>query len=84
MYFKYRNTLHTPQKYKKNVEIKNIPYFLPVVYVFCSIGKILHVMGNTLHTPQKYKKNVEIKNIPYFLPVVYVFCSIGKILHVMG
>ena len=32
MYFKYRNTLHTPQKMQKIDEIKNIPYFLPVVY----------------------------------------------------
>ena len=33
MYFKYRNTLHTPQKCKKVAEIKNIPYFLPVVNI---------------------------------------------------
>ena len=33
MYFKYRNTLHTPQKMQKIAEIKNIPYFLPVVYL---------------------------------------------------
>ena len=33
MYFKHRNTLHTPQKYKKIAVIKYIPYFLPVVYI---------------------------------------------------
>ena len=32
MYFKYRNTLHTPQKMQIIVEMQNIPYFLPVVY----------------------------------------------------
>ena len=31
MYFKYKNTLHTPQKMQKINEVQNIPYFLPVV-----------------------------------------------------
>ena len=33
MYFKYRNNLHTPTKIQKIAEMKNIPYFLPVVYI---------------------------------------------------
>ena len=45
MHLTHRNTLHTPQKMQIFAEIKNIPYFLPVMYMYlwCQYREVVYI-----------------------------------------
>ena len=59
MYFKYRNTLHTPQKCKKIAVMKNILYFLPVVYVYVSTLLLFNTQIRSLDKTLRYSTSYE-------------------------
>ena len=68
--FQTQKHMHTRQKYKKIAEIKNIPYFLPVVYKF------------TLHIVQNMAEPVESFMVMY-VPLTPVIHSVSFYLWVM-
>ena len=69
MYFKYRNTLHTPEICKKIAEIKNIPYFLPVVYIpilFLKIRQKCTISILHIHLPHRGRDKWSLFRRRYF------------------